>query len=184
MLLNLSPRKRFLINASVIDGKWVLQRKLKVDGSIDKHKARLVARGDCQKEGIDYFDITSPVVDASIIRFALGLAVQRGMHIATLDVPTAFLGSKLDETIYMRLPECDWSDMDPASQSKPLVKLRATLYGLKQAGRYWFEDVYDFVVAPEEDLDPEASGWIRIEGVNRGARIFLWRRRLSTSLRR
>jgi hypothetical protein len=143
-------------HANIIDGKWVLQRKLKVDGSIDKHKARLVARGDRQKEGIDYFDITSPVVDASIIRFALGLAVQRGMHIATLDVPTAFLGSKLDETIYMRLPECDWSDMDPASRSRPLVKLRATLYGLKQAGRYWFEDVYDFVVAPEEDS--EASG--------------------------
>jgi hypothetical protein len=114
-----------------------------VDGSIDKHKARLVARGDRQKEGIDYFDITSPVVDASIIRFALGLAVQRGMHMAILDVPTAFLGSNLEETICMRLLECYWSDMDPVtgtgSRSRPLVKLRATLYGLKQAGRYWFE---------------------------------------------
>jgi hypothetical protein len=88
-------------HANIIDGKWVLQRKLKVDGSIDKHKARLVARGDRQKEGIDYFDITSPVVDASIIRCALGLAVQRGMHMAILDVPTAFLGSNLEETICM-----------------------------------------------------------------------------------
>jgi hypothetical protein len=148
-------------HANIIDGKWVLQRKLKVDGSIDKHKARLVARGDRQKEGIDCFDITSPVVDASIIKFAFGLVVQRGMHIATLDVPTAFLGSKLDETIYMRLPKCDWSDMDPASRLRPLVMLRATLYGLKQAGRYWFEDVYDFVVAPEADLDAEASGGLR-----------------------
>ena len=122
----------------MIDGKWVLQRKLKVDGSIEEHKARLVARGDRQKEGIDYFDITLPAVDASIIRLALGLAVQRAMHIAILDVPTAFPWSKLHETIYMRLPECDWSDMDPAStsRSRPLVKLRATLYGLKQAGRY------------------------------------------------
>ena len=85
-------------------------------------------------------------MDASIIRLALGLAVQRAMHMAILDVPTAFLGSKLHETIYMGLSECDWRDMDPASRSRPLVKLRATLYGLKQAGRYWFEDVYDFVV--------------------------------------
>jgi hypothetical protein len=150
-------------DANIIDGKWVLQRKLKVDRSIDKHKARLVARGDRQKEGIDYFDITSPVVDASIIRFALGLAVQRGIHIAILDVPTAFLGSKLDETIYMRLPECDWSDMGPASRSRPLVKLRATLYGLKQAGRHWFEDVYGFVVG----IRDEGIWWFRVEGVNR-----------------
>ena len=71
------------------------------------------------------------------------------MHVAILDVLTAFLGSKLHETIYMRLPECDWNDMDPANRSRPLVKLRATLYGLKQAGRYWFEDVYDFEVASD-----------------------------------
>jgi len=141
----------------------------------------MVARGDRQKEGIDYFDITSPVVDASIIRFALGLAVQppeRAMHIAILDVPTASPGSKLHETIYMRLPGCDWSDMDPTNRSRPLVKLRATLCDLKQAGRYLFEDVYGFVVASET----ETSGGLGLRASIAAPGFFFWRRRFSTSL--
>jgi hypothetical protein len=81
------------------------------------------------------------------------------MRVAVLDVPTASLGSKLDETIYMRLPECDWSDMDPASRLRRLVKLCATLYGLKQAGWYWFEDVYDPAAASEA----EASGGLGLK---------------------
>jgi hypothetical protein len=136
-------------DANVIEGKWVMQRKLNTDGSTNKLKTRLVARGDLQVEGVDYTDITSPVIDSTIIRYALGKAVQEGCEIAILDVPTAFLGSRLEETVYMRLPECDWADMDPYKRKRPIVRLLATLYGLKQAGRYWFEDVYDYVVGEE-----------------------------------
>ena len=62
----------------------------------------------------------------------------------------------------MRLPECDWSDMDPQKRKRPVVRLFATLHGLKQVGRYWFEDVYDYVVG---DPDPGGHGGFLMFGL-------------------
>jgi hypothetical protein len=132
--------------ATVVNSRWLLSKKFKATGEIDKYKARLIAQGYTQKEGQDFDGntISSPVVDASTIRLCLGLAAQRNLQIAILDCPTAFLGSTLHETIFLRLPEGNWQD--PWKRERPLVRLRKTLYGLKQSARGWFEDVYDFLV--------------------------------------
>jgi hypothetical protein len=90
--------------ASMIGSRWGIGRKLMANGTIDKWKVRLVGRGDLQKPG-DYNDITSPVIDSASIRLALGLAAKHDLEIAVLDIPTAFLGCPLHETLYMRLPE-------------------------------------------------------------------------------
>jgi hypothetical protein len=134
--------------ATVVNSRWLLSKKFKATGEIDKYKARLIAQGFTQKEGQDFDGnaISSPVVDASTIRLCLGLAAQHNLHIAILDCPTAFLGSTLHETIYLRLPEGNWQNHDPWKRERPLVRLRKTLYGLKQSARGWFEDVYDFLV--------------------------------------
>jgi hypothetical protein len=134
--------------ATIVNSRWLLSKKFKATGEIDKYKARLIAQGFTQKEGLDFDGtaISSPVIDASTIRLCLGLAAQHDLHIAILDCPTAFLGSTLHETIYLRLPEGNWRNRDPWKRDRPLVRLRKTLYGLKQSARGWFEDVYDFLV--------------------------------------
>ena len=129
--------------ASMIQSRWVMGRKLLPNRLIDKWKVRLVGRGDQQKPG-DYNDITSPVVDSTSIRLALGLAAKHDLEIAVLDIPTAFLRCPLHETIYMRLPDGEWPD--PRGQASPMVKLNRTLYGIKQANREYYEEVFDYIV--------------------------------------
>jgi hypothetical protein len=120
-------------NARIIPRKWVLSLKLNADGSANEWKARLVGRGDRQVAGRDFGDITSPVVDSTTIRLILGLAAHHDYEIVTLDVPIAFLGCPLTEDIYMRLPHGQWGSHDPLNRERPLVKLRKTLYGIRQA---------------------------------------------------
>jgi len=118
--------------ASMIGSRWVMGRKLMANGTIDKWKVRLVGHGNLQKPG-DYNDITSPVIDSASIRLALRLEAKHDLEIAVLDIPTAFLGCPLHETLYVRLPEGEWPD--PYGHIRPLVKLNKTLYGIKQANR-------------------------------------------------
>ena len=66
--------------------KWVFKRKRKVDGSIDKYKARLVIKGYMQTEGLDYFDIYSLVTRINSIRTVLAIAALRNLEIHQMDV--------------------------------------------------------------------------------------------------
>jgi len=137
--------------ASIIGSCWVMGRKVIANGTIDRWKVRLVGRGDHQYPG-DYNDITSPVIDSASIRLALGLAAKHDFEMAVLDIPTAFLGCPLHETLYMRLPEGEWRD--PYGHTRPLVKLKKTWYAIKQANRKYYEEVFDFIV---DDLNLHAS---------------------------
>nr|GEU87020.1 zinc finger, CCHC-type [Tanacetum cinerariifolium] len=85
--------------------KWIFKRKLKVDGSVDKFKARLVIQGFRQKEGIDYFDTYAPVARITTIRLLLALGAIRNLVIHRMDVKTAFLNGDLDKEVYMKQPE-------------------------------------------------------------------------------
>jgi hypothetical protein len=106
--------------------KWIFKRKLKPDGTIDKYKARLVAKDYRQKQNVDYFDTYSPVTRiASIYKLV--------MH--QMDVKTAFLNGDLEEEIYMEQPE---GCVVPGQEHK-VCKLVKSLYGLKQAPKQWHE---------------------------------------------
>jgi hypothetical protein len=81
--------------------KWVLQKKLRPDGTIDKYKAKLVAKGYTQKEGVDFFDTYSLVARLTTIRVLLSLAASHGLLVHQIDVKTAFLNGELEEEIYL-----------------------------------------------------------------------------------
>ncbi|MFN7611034.1 MAG: reverse transcriptase domain-containing protein, partial [bacterium] len=90
---------------NIVSCKWVFKTKLGSDGQIDRYKARLVARGFTQVEGIDYQETYSPVVKMTSIRILLSLVAIFDLELHQMDVKTAFLNGKLDEEIYMQQPE-------------------------------------------------------------------------------
>ncbi|GJU72852.1 ribonuclease H-like domain-containing protein [Tanacetum coccineum] len=100
-----------------------------------RYKARLVANGRSQQQGIDCDETFSPVVKPATIRTVLSLAVSRDWPIHQLDVKNAFLHGHLSETVYMHQPP---GFVDP---NKPnyVCHLQRSLYGLKQAPRAWFQ---------------------------------------------
>ena len=84
--------------------KWVFKKNLKPDGTIERYKARLVARGYTQKEDEDLFDTYSPVARLTTIRVLLSLTASYGLIVHQMDVKTAFLNGELEE-IYMDQPD-------------------------------------------------------------------------------
>ena len=81
--------------------KWVFKKKLRPDGTIEKYKAQLVAKGYTQKEDEDFFDMYSLVARLTTIRALLSLVVSYDLIIHQMDVKIAFLNGELDEEIYM-----------------------------------------------------------------------------------
>ena len=118
-----------------IKSKWVFKRKTDATGKVIRHKARLVAKGFQQKQGIDYTETFSPVMKFNTMRTVMALACEHELEVHQLDVDTAFLYGELDEDIYMEQPE---GFVQPGSETK-VCKLKKCLYGLKQAGRVWYE---------------------------------------------
>ena len=94
--VNLPPSKRAL------SFKWTYKIKLKADGSLKRYKARLVIRGNTQKEGIDYAEIVSLLVKMTTIRTSIALAAARKWSLYQLDVNNAFLHGDLHEEVYIK----------------------------------------------------------------------------------
>ncbi|GAA5873331.1 hypothetical protein JCM16303_001094 [Sporobolomyces ruberrimus] len=117
-----------------ISVKWVLLIKRDTEGRVIKYKARLVARGDQQIDGIDYDETHSSTVRLSSVRlvFAL-LAAHPHWRWSQFDISNAYLLGKLDCEIYIQQP------LGFVDRSKPkhVRRLRKALYGLKQGGREW-----------------------------------------------
>eukprot|EP00253_Pinus_taeda_P021376 PITA_21376 len=114
--------------------KWVYKNKYKVDGSLDKHKARLVAKRFAQKEGVDYEETFAPTAKWATIRILFALAAQNGWKVHQMDVKTAFLNGDLKEFFFMSQPE----GFAVKGHEHKVCKLVKSLYGLKQAPRAWF----------------------------------------------
>ena len=90
---------------NIIDSKWVFKVKTNADGTIERHKARLVARGFNQTAGVDFKENFSPVVKYTSIRTFCAIVNQLDLELHQRDVSTAFLNGDLQEEIYMKQPE-------------------------------------------------------------------------------
>ena len=88
-----------------LSSKWVFKKKRKVEGSIEKYKARLVIEGYKQTKGLGYFDTYSPMTRINSMRMVLAIAALRNLEVHLVDVKMAFLNGDLDEEIYMEQPE-------------------------------------------------------------------------------
>lgn len=124
----------------VVQNKWVFRTKYKADGSLDKFKTRLVAKGFQQMPGVDYFDTFSLVIKPTTIRVVLTLAVTRGWSIQLIDVNNAFLNGDMQKTVFIAQPE---GFSDP-SKSGYVCRLTKALYGLKQAPKAWYDKLKSF----------------------------------------
>lgn len=121
--------------------KWVYKLKNKADGSIDRYKARLVARGFSQEYGLDYEETFSPIAKLTTVRVLISLAINKGWTLWQMDVSNAFLYGELDRVIHMEQTLGFVSKSNP----NPVCKLKKALYGLKQSPRAWFGKIAEFL---------------------------------------
>ncbi|GJR46267.1 retrovirus-related pol polyprotein from transposon TNT 1-94 [Tanacetum coccineum] len=117
----------------VITLKWIYKVKLDELGGVLKNKARLVARGYRQEEGIDFEESFAPVVRLEAIRIFIAFVAHMNMVVYQMDVKTAFLNGILHEEVYVSQLD---GFVDPKNPNH-VYKLKKALYGLKQAPRAW-----------------------------------------------
>jgi len=122
--------------------KWVFKTKLNSDGSLDRLKARLVARGYEQEEGVDYVETYSPIVGSATVRSILHVATINKWSLKQLDVKNAFLHDELKETVFMTQPP----GFEDPSRPDYVCKLKKAIYGLKQAPRAWFDKFSSYLL--------------------------------------
>ena len=109
---------------------------------IIKHKARYVAGGLNQKQGVDFEETYSPTARMVTLRFLVSFAVQRDRKLKQLDVKTAYLNAEVDEEIFVQQP---WSAEKRREFGLQIEK--KLLYGLKQSGRNWFFTLRGFLTS-------------------------------------
>ncbi|CAA7040242.1 unnamed protein product [Microthlaspi erraticum] len=127
---------------NILGCRWVFTTKMKPEGELDKLKARIVAKGYDQEEGVDYLETYSPVVRTATIRMILDVATAKDWKLKQLDVSSAFLHGELKEPVYMIQPP---GFEDPA-RPHYVCKLTKALYGLKQAPRAWFDTFSNYLI--------------------------------------
>jgi hypothetical protein len=125
---------------NIIPCHYVLATKRGPNGEKLKLRARLVANGQRQKEGLDYSETFAPTSNMSTIRAVLTMAAQNDWEIHQVDIKSAYLNALLRDDIYMRAPP---GYLKPGDEGK-VLKLLRSLYGLKQAGFEWSEELEKF----------------------------------------
>lgn len=146
----LPPRQR------PIRSRWVVTRKPDEHNNPGTRKARLVACGYSQVQGVDFFDISSPVASKESIRTLLAIAAQKGSFMLQYDFEKAYINADIDTEIYMQTPdgfaELLGSHLTPEqvtllNSGSAVLKLNKALYGLKQSGLLWFIELRDFFIS-------------------------------------
>ncbi|GJT97904.1 putative ribonuclease H-like domain-containing protein [Tanacetum coccineum] len=131
------PRDKWAIGT-----KWVFRNKKDERGIVVKNKARLVAQGHTQEEGIDYDEVFAPVARIEAIRLFLAYASFKDFVVYQMDVKSAFLYGKIEEEVYVCQPP---GFEDPHFPDK-VYKVEKALYGLHQAPRAWYETLSTYLL--------------------------------------
>eukprot|EP00253_Pinus_taeda_P029237 PITA_29237 len=125
---------------SVVSSIWLYKVKQAANGSIEKHKARFVARSFSQVEGIDYNETFAPVARYSSIISMLALSAQMGWKIHQMDVKTSFLNGRIEEEVYIKQPE----GFETFDHESHVCRLKRALYGVKQAPCAWYTRIASY----------------------------------------
>ena len=113
---------------TIITNKWIFSVKKDSNNKIYKFNLRLVARGFCQKYGIDFELTYSPTLNIDGLKFKIALAAKFQWNIFQLDIKSAYLNAPLDEEIFTTIPPGD------PNYNKGFWRLKKAFYGLKQSG--------------------------------------------------
>ncbi|GKF42160.1 putative ribonuclease H-like domain-containing protein, partial [Tanacetum coccineum] len=125
-----------------IGTKWVYQNKKDEIGIVLRNKARLVAHGYTQEEGINYDEVFAPVARIEAIRLFLAYASFMGFIMYQMDMNSAFLYGTIEEEVYVCQPP---GFEDPQFPDKA-SKVEKALYGLHQAPRAWYETLSTYLL--------------------------------------
>ncbi|GJX27168.1 retrovirus-related pol polyprotein from transposon TNT 1-94 [Tanacetum coccineum] len=130
------------MDMTIIGTKWVYRNKLDENGIVTRNKARLVAQGYNQQEGIDYDETYAPVARLESIRILLAYACALDFKLYQMDVKSAFLNGFINEEVYVAQP------LGFIDFAKPnyVYRLKKALYGLKQAPKAWYDRLKAFLI--------------------------------------
>lgn len=129
-----------------VGGRWVFALKEDEKGN-ETYKARYVAKGYSQVEGLDYSETFSPTANLTSLRVLMQLAAQHDLTLNQMDVKAAYLHAPIDCEIYMEQPE--GFQVKPKNGGQLVCKLNKSIYGLKQSGRNWNMMLHDFLTKNE-----------------------------------
>ncbi|GKC98452.1 retrovirus-related pol polyprotein from transposon TNT 1-94, partial [Tanacetum coccineum] len=138
--------------------KWIYKVKTDEFGGVLKNKARLIAQGFRQEEGINFEESCTPVARIEAIRIFIENVAHKNMTINQMDIKMAFLDGELEEKAYVSQPE-GFVDQDNSSH---VYKLKKALYGLKQAPRTWYDMLSSFLISQQFSkgaVDPTLFTW-------------------------
>jgi hypothetical protein len=128
-------------NKDVVSSKWIYKIKHATYESIEKYKARYVACGFYQKEGIDYEETFYPVARYTSIKKIIALAEKMKWKLHQMDVKTTFLNGVIEEEVYIEQPQ----GFEVEDIKTHVCMLKKALYGLKQALRAWYGRIDNFM---------------------------------------
>lgn len=120
---------------------WVYKRKTNAENQLIKHKARLCAQGFSQVEGVDYSETYAPTGRLATLRTCLSICATEDFEVVQMDAVGAFLNGVPDEVLFIKPPKgytCKKKGVNI------VLKLKKSLYGLKQSPRCWYKQLKDF----------------------------------------
>jgi hypothetical protein len=128
---------KLLPGCKAIGSRWVFKVKRNADGSVERYKARVVAKGFSQRPGVDFDETFTPTTKWAALRIIFALNALEDWELESIDISNAYLNGKLkDVEVYMRQPE-GFAEKDDAW----VARLLKGLYGLKQGGWEWFKQL-------------------------------------------
>ena len=133
-------------DVNVVGSKWVFKPKKDASGSVIRYKARLVAQGFSQVPGVDYFDMFAPVARLASICTVLAFAAAEDYETGQIDVKSAYLNGELTEDKVIFMKQAPGYEVSGEHNEKKVYRLMKLLYGLKQAGRRWYQKLVEIMM--------------------------------------